>query len=446
MKKIYLLFPFILLGTFGFSQTNTTYQTVEETEPLEKQHLVAIKDCFLCAHGDVNRAFRFGFGNINAPLQSVTEYTLGLNYVSNYFLEYEQKIATSFSIKTQLAYSSLLRNKGKIEHIEIQGSLFNQYIGTHFYSTSLSIEPRWYFNKKQEIKNGKSGNNLSGVYTGLLLSQNWWEDGDYISYGEPTFWDPNNQDRLANNGQSQIMVLNLGWQKRFRNRGFFNFQLGTGISHNSQNISILTAKDGQIIDLPALSKWKWLLNYQVTWGAVLGKKRQLEKIPDHFLEYYEEAKDMWKIDLYNIFQGLNERGAIGRLHIAYEHKIQRSSFSLEGGLQYLYSQNFETKTYTDQFALQVEPRFYYRLKKDTNNGKNANNLSSMYFGLLTQWNIDETALSPIKRRLQNNLTWGFQERIFKHFFIDYKVGLSLNGLGNKNNDLFFQDFRLGFAF
>jgi len=125
----------------------------------------------------------------------------------------------------------------------------------------------------------------------------------------------------------------------------------------------------------------------VSYIAAIGKKNKVEKPTDNFMEYYEESKDMWKVDLYNIFQGLNEEGAIGRLHIAYERKINNSQFSIESGLQYLYSFDVDSKRFDNQFLFQIEPRFYYRLKKDTRKGQAANNLSSMYLGFLNQWNI-----------------------------------------------------------
>jgi len=65
MKKVYLLIPFLLLVSNLVAQTNTTYQTTQEETLIEKQRLVPIKDCFLCTYGDVKRAFRFGYGNLN---------------------------------------------------------------------------------------------------------------------------------------------------------------------------------------------------------------------------------------------------------------------------------------------------------------------------------------------------------------------------------------------
>jgi len=435
----------LLLGSNLVAQTETTYQTTEAAESIKKQHLVAIKDCFLCTYGEMKRAFRFGYGNLNAHHQTLSNFTFGASYLPSYLLEYEQKITTGFSINTQLIYTSLLRNTPLITPIEIANTSIYEYKSTRFRNTALSIEPRWYFNKKKEIRQGKSGDNLSGLYTGLFVSQNWWTDGKYIVNRASDIRGNTPQRNLTNKGETQVALVNIGWQKNFKDMGFFNFQLGTGISRNTQNITSLTARDGQIVDLPIVAKWKWLLNYQVTWGATLGKRKQLEKIPDNFLEYYEEAKDMWKIDLYNVFQGLNEKGAVGRLHLAYERKIKRSPFAIEGGLQYLYSQDFETKAFNNQLAVQVEPRFYYRLKKDISNGTGANNLSSMYVGLLNHWNIGGAKLGHFNKSYQPNLTWGFQERLFKHFFIDYRIGLGF-GSTNEEEASVFHDFRLGFAF
>jgi len=331
--------------------------------------------------------------------------------------------------------------------VEIADMPIYQYKSTSFKNTALSIEPRWYINKNKQSQNGQSGDNLNGIYLGLLLSSNWWEDGNFTVFKEPAAYNGSHQEQLKNKGRNQLVLLNLGWQKRFKDNGFFNFQLGTGASHNSASVTNLTTNNGQIIDLPTLSKWKWLLNYQVSIGAVIGKRSQLADPPNHFFEYYEAAEDMWKIDLFNLFQGLNEKGAVGQLEIAYERKINHSVFSVEGSTQYLYSHNFEMNHFDHQFALQVAPRFYYRLKKDMQKGKTANNLSTMYFSLPTQWYIGNSELNPRKASLQYGIAWGAQERLFKYFFYDTQFGLNLNEfMEEEENSPFFFKIRLGFAF
>jgi len=447
MKKIYFLFTLLLISQFGQAQTDATFQTTRETGSLEKQHIIPIKNCFSCTQGDVMRAFKFGYTNLSAIHQPLADYAGSLNFPLHLMFGYEQRIATGFSITTNFLSSNIGRTTELIEDVEMDGRPLYQRKSTGFKNRGISIGSRWYFQKKQQIKAGKSGNNLNGTYIGLQLSNNWWSDGDYIAYEENPFNGRLKQNRFSHKGQNQTILVNLGWQQQFYDNGFVHFTLGTGMSRNTQDIQSIPAINEANIQIPALSKWKWLLNYQVTWGTVIGRKNKLAEPTDNFIEYYEEAKDMWKIDLFNVFQGLNEKGAIGRLHIAYERKINNSQFSIENGLQYLYSFDVDSKRFDHQFVYQVEPRFYYRLRKDTRKGMAANNLSSMYFGILNQWNIVGTKLSSRKNTYNYDVTWGTQFRFFNHLYGDFRIGLGLQNMVDNIEDYpIFYDFRFGIAF
>ena len=443
MKKINLFLVVLLICQLGNAQTTTTIQVTEENGTFEQQGIFPIKDCFLCTQGDVNRLFKFGYSNLSAIHQPLTDYAGSMTYLPSFLVGYEQKIATGFSINSQLEWSHLRRKEELLEDIKVEAPSLYQYNSSSFKNFSLSIEPRWYFQKKQQIKAGQSGNNLNGTYIGLQLSNHWWTNGTYTTHQEG----PTNSQSYDHKGSNQVALINLGWQQDFFDRSFVNFRLGTGISHNTQVLSSLSSSNGETVAIPTLSKWKWALNYQVTWGGIIGKKNKEETPTDNFIEYYEEAKDMWKVDLFNLFQGLNEKGAIGRLHIAYEYKLSKSQFSLESGLQYLYSFNSETNQFDDQFVFQFEPRFYYRLRKDTRKGLAANNLSSMYLGLVNQWNISGASLSRRKNNYNYDVTWGAQFRFVGQLYGDVRMGLGLQDMINDVSDYpLFYDFRLGFAF
>jgi len=447
MKKIYLILTLLLSSQLGQAQTDTTFQTTKETGSLEKQHFIPFKNCFLCTQGDVKRAFKFGYTNLSAIHQPLADYTGSLTFPPYFLFGYEQRIASGFSITTNFLSSNLTRTTELIEDVEIDGVPLYQRKSTGFKNNSISIGSKWYFQKKRQIKEGKSGNNLNGAYIGLQWSNNWWENGTYIAYEENPFNGRLKPNRFSHKGQNQITLVNLGWQQQFYDNSFLHFKLGTGVSKNTQNIQSIPVSNGVDIPIPVLSKWKWLLNYQVTWGATWGTKNKIAEPTDNFIEYYEEAKDMWKIDLFNVFQGLNEKGGIGRLHIAYERKINNSQFSIENGLQYLYSFEVDAKRFDNQFLYQIEPRFYYRLRKDTRKGMAANNLSSMYFGLLNQWNIAGAKLSSRKNTYNYDITWGAQYRFFNHLYGDFRMGLGLQNMIDDIDDYpIFYDFRFGIAF
>jgi len=170
MKKIYFIFALLLTNQLGQAQVDTTFHTTEEIRQLETQHITSLKDCFLCKHGDVKRIFKFGYSTISAIHQPLADYVGSINYLPIFILGYEQRIATGFSINTSLSWSHLRRPIALVEDISEGGILLYRYNSSAFENFNLSIEPRWYFHKKQQIKAGKSGNNLNGIYLGLQLS------------------------------------------------------------------------------------------------------------------------------------------------------------------------------------------------------------------------------------------------------------------------------------
>ena len=428
MKKIYLIFILLLISQLGQAQTDTTLQTTEETGSLDQQYIIPYKDCFLCTQGDVKRAFKFGWTNLYAIHQPLADYVWSITYPRHFMFDFEQRIATGFSVTTSVKWSNSLRRTELIEEVAMDGIPLYRFNSDAYNNTSISIGSRWYFQKKRQIKDGKSGNNLNGTYLGLQLVNNWWKNGKYTAFEENPFNGRLKENRFNNKGQNQLAMVNLGWQQQFQGNNLISFQLGTGISRNTQTIQSLLSFNGEEIPISSLSKWKWLLNYQVTWGGTIGKRNKIDKPVDNFIEYHEEAKDMWKFDLFNVFQGLNEKGAIGQLHIAYERKINNSQFSIENGFQYLYSFDVDTKHFEDQLVFQIEPRFYYRLRKDTRKGLAANNLSSLYFGLLNQWNISGAALSRRKSTYNYDIIWGGQYRFFDHLYGEIRVGLGLQDM------------------
>ncbi len=445
MKSFYLLFLVIIIPSFAFAQEEQNIQTTVEEASFEKQEFIPFKDCFACIQGDVKRAFKFSYGNIYLPHQNLNNYS---NYqiasffiTPSYLLEFEQKLTSDFSINIKAEWQNILIDT-ELRDIGLNNQIFYQFKSAGVDNYVLSLEPRWFINKKRAIKKGQSGDNLNGVYVGLNLSANWWNLGAFASNQQDI---PSNTSLFQHKGKTQYAVLNMGWQQRFIDNGFVSFKIGSGISHNTQNISSLPTPNGDQITIPTLKKWQGLLYYQVGVGSIIGKRSNLPEGTKKFWEYHEEEKEMWKVDLYNIFQGLNQKGGFGQVQVAYERKIKTSPFSVETGLQYRYRANIETNNFADQFAFHIESRYYFLLNRHIRQGKAANNLSSFYLSLLSEWYFGEPALTRNGQHLF--YTIGGQQRLFNHLFLDLrlKTGFGLNEQNNESTTMHFE-IRFGFAF
>lgn len=441
MKSIYLFFLMIIIPAFSFAQIEQNIQIRTEEAHFEKQQFIPVKNCFACIQGDVKRAFKFNYGNLFLPNENLADFTNDPSFISpSYMLEFEQKLTTAFSINTKLEWQNLIKKSPSVAgEIWVNDELRYEYVVDGFDNYVISFEPRWYMGKKQAIENGQSGDNLNGLYLGLNLSMNWWNSGKYV---RPSGAGIINARSFAKKGTTQYAVLNLGWQQRFRDNGFVNFRLGTGFSKTTRNLNNIPFAFRDLIGWtwPSDEKWKTLLYYQVSWGAILEKRTNLPENSPKFWEYHEEEKDMWKIDLYNLFQGLNQKSGFGRANIAYERKILNSPFSLESGLQYHYRSDFELNNFSSQLVFQIEPRYYFLLNKHISQGKAANNLSSIYFGLLTEWHVGKTSLVRNGNNLFYDFAFGAQQRLFNHLFVDVRARLPMN------EEAFYYDIRFGLAF
>ncbi len=114
---------------------------------------------------------------------------------------YEQKIGSS-------AFS-----------IEMEAEVFlnaYQYLGERLrlqkYGAGINIQPRWYFLQKQRIAKGKSGNNLAGIFGGIMSGYRLTRSlftGDVV-YKKGFFY----------------MAPHVGIQQRLFEHGFINYKFG----------------------------------------------------------------------------------------------------------------------------------------------------------------------------------------------------------------------------
>ena len=116
---------------------------------------------------------------------------------------YEQKLgSTPFSVETEL---------------EVFLSTYPGYgdgLNIRKYGAGINVQPRWYFLQKYRIAKGKSGNNLAGVFAGMMGGYRWKKEPGITTI----FWnDPPNTFYLA---------PHLGVQHRLFKNGFVNFKFG----------------------------------------------------------------------------------------------------------------------------------------------------------------------------------------------------------------------------
>lgn len=153
-------------------------------------------------------------------------------------IAFEQKIgASAWSVQTEIGgsyyygrYTSGLNDQ-------------KQYFHTQVYQTTISLQPRWYFNLKRRIAQGKSGNSLSGMYVGL---QGRW------AYGyEPA---SNIQAGAERSVQHWSLAPVWGLQHRFMKNGYADFNIGAGLASRqfcivNSNGDKVTWKEGGLIYL-----------------------------------------------------------------------------------------------------------------------------------------------------------------------------------------------------
>jgi hypothetical protein len=133
---------------------------------------------------------------------------------SNPRVSYEQKLGASpFSIETEAeVFLATFRYIG--EGLDVRK-----------YGAGINVQPRWYFLQKRRIAKGKSGNNLSGLFTGIMggyrrterpgVSAVFYPDQANLFYAAPHV---GIQHRLFKNGFVQFkfgVLYDIGFAKTY---------------------------------------------------------------------------------------------------------------------------------------------------------------------------------------------------------------------------------------
>jgi hypothetical protein len=290
-----------------------------------------------------------------------------------------------------------------------------------FDNVVLGLEPRYYFNQKRRIRQGKSANNLTGAYVGAAMSRetNLFKFS-FLPPGEPY------------NFHNYAAYLRAGFQQRIFKSGYIDFSWGLG----AQTITtIIIAPDQQV---SYLRKWREQFNQRLTMGWAFGspKTGKRENRSCDFFKCYREENSLLKIDLLNLVRQLNFQQQSGKISLAYERKIGGSPFSIQVGADVLAAHIRQNENVIQKGiggGASLESRWYYSLKKRIATGKSGNNLSGHFVGLHVGYSASKETnllidIDPIfiNRSLRVVPIWGMQYRIFNTGFFEYRVGVGLS--------------------
>lgn len=109
------------------------------------------------------------------------------------------------------------------------------------YGGQGSAALHWYFLQPRRILQGKSGNNLSGVFAGLHYRQNTYRN--HVTFNE--------QKLKGNNGGSSLHGV-LGIQHRITDRGFVQYKIGYG---QAWSTNLAFQPDGSLTRVRSSPAW-----------------------------------------------------------------------------------------------------------------------------------------------------------------------------------------------
>jgi hypothetical protein len=451
MKNLILIICLLSLNTLVFSQDSIKIRT--EIDTFNKSNYEGQFDYVFARKEARKQLFKFG-GMINS---------------NNSFFElaYERKLTKDISVNFSLNNT-------------IKGNLINRLLGSElnslFYSDNelthvlrFSVESRWYYTMKKDIKKGFISDNLNGNYIGLRTNIDVVRVDNYFTASHELTW---------------------GMQRRILNNQYFDFNIGAGFSYLLKGMKS--------------NRFQEVFNYRFTYGFILDNNllNKKKNINCDALRCFEEEKNLWKIGISNAFSANNESIA-SNFSIAQEHKTNNSRWSIETKLSLILDNiknnainevpipvqnsgrfivpSYNSKNWNTQIAMHFEiltklgnisgirlpkgilvykgeventdlktesvgsniqfmPRFYWDLNKRIAQGKSANNLSGKYIGLnvnyeYVKWTTKFNHQSNYDLRIQTFFiapSIGYQKRLLNHLFFD--VNASYGAIFRKYSD------------
>jgi hypothetical protein len=259
-----------------------------------------------------------------------------------------------------------------------------------------------------------------------------------------------------------------GIQNRFKKHGFFDFSAGLGYNYAPSK----TGFDVQ----------RFTLNQSFRIGLGIFENNKEADFSGNYctvLRCFDEKKRMWKINFLGIVQAGSSYGvsfsnnyASITPNIAFEQKLGDKPFSVEISTdltlsgwrsQNFYYSNSRWGGKNLSNLANLEFRWYYNQNRRIAKGKSGNTLIGPFMALQTDYNY---TLAYQKQNTQNirsrgddisyNLLWGYQLRIFKHGYAQFRIGggiLHQNSFNNLYNTVYrdrslliLSDLKVGYAF
>ena len=447
MKKLYAIILFLGFLLPLEAQTTSKKSYVVEEEQFMEQQLIDAKNCFFKKQEDVSRLWKLNLIDLLNTSTVISDPIIGIK--SGLSLGYERRLGVGRSLDINLGASSNIFRSNKSNQEE---SLYSDYHGDS-YGVEFSIAHKLYLFKKENIARGLSGNNLSGIYTSVLLGIDWEShtyDATYVQGAEPVI--SNTVELMSIQTKYQEIEystsFNLGIQRQFTKNGFFDFHIGTGLRRTTvpfYDYHIINGKPTQfrMLNGKPVSEIEWgaLFNYNLSLGFTLDNQeiRELPKDCSVF-EYHTNKQRIIKLSLINPNKLFNQDFFEGRLTAGIEQKISNSVFSINANINYFFSVLLSDIDIDGVAYGVVEPRYYYDLKKRMAQGKTGNSFSANYVGLRSRFGLRKgkhLAIAPV---------WGIQRQFFKHLLFDYKVGPELFLARNDKDIRFFSELKIGLAF
>ena len=402
MKFKTLVIIFLCFSKSLIAQDTLRVETVVDSNFKTPQYVAAYDDVFL-SHQETKWLVKVDFMGL---LLNKSLKIRDFNYWSNdrnpangqqlVSVSFERKIIPSISINTQLSSSrNFLDHSSFFSHVK----------------WAWTIEPRFYFRKKEEIKNAQSVNNLNGSYISFSLSkQNKTGEFKYAA--------------------------NYGFQKRIFNNWYFDYKFGLGFYNTYKTVpppNFYTYSVKKVNQLEVIN--------QLSLGWAIGAGKHKNVASCDIFRCFETEKSLWKADIRQILN-LKPNAFSSSLGIGYEHKLNNSALSLnmelKGKIGHSTDPSFDLVINASNLAATIEPRYYYNLKKRISKGLSVNNLSGCYVSVAfsasngrENWRYSEPdsswlSTNPVKSFSQTQELiimpkWGIQKRIFKYGFADFSL-------------------------
>ncbi|GGH52871.1 hypothetical protein GCM10007423_57750 [Dyadobacter endophyticus] len=274
-------------------------------------------------------------------------------------------------------------------------------------NTWLGAKARWYYAMPARIRKGLNANNFSGAYLAM-------------SYELPL----KSIDRYNSSPYKRIVGVASGFQSRFLNWGHIDISFGAYYTEPRPREAswhpLYSNKS------PVDFKRNIIFSTQMTVGIALGDwKRSLPSQLCEVLLCDEEIHNQWKLRFPEFSIGLDQQSL--RTGIAREAKFGKSPFSLDMSANAEFYDRKWDSVRGSSIKVGLQPRYYFLQRMQIRRGKSGNNLSGFYTAfeiamLHTKYGTTGYFPNINERYWSISPSIGFQQRLFKHIYVDTNVG------------------------